>query len=244
MAEYRFRIADSWTPQTLPMERLAEYMLQLARFLGERERVHFDSVEPGSVGLRAHVEAPAERRVADRMRKVLDGEAPEDARKAFKELDDFLSKDNATGSLSGPENVVIPFPGRDRREPLFFGPFRQEAVLYGELIKIGGKDATVSVQLRDGGRIHTGLECDQAQARRLATHLFGPTLRVRGIGSFVRGGDGTWELRRFKIEGFDVLDDLTIGEAVQRLRALPGTRWGEAEDPVRELLEGRGSDAH
>jgi hypothetical protein len=33
-AEYRFRI-DAFTPETMPMARLAEYMSQLAQLLGE-----------------------------------------------------------------------------------------------------------------------------------------------------------------------------------------------------------------
>ena len=52
--ERRFK-NDVFTPETLPMERLAEYMLQFAKLLGEPERVHFVDVEAGSAVLRARV---------------------------------------------------------------------------------------------------------------------------------------------------------------------------------------------
>jgi hypothetical protein len=48
--EYRLRI-DAFTPETLPMSRLAEYMADLATLLGEQERVHFARLENGSTAL-------------------------------------------------------------------------------------------------------------------------------------------------------------------------------------------------
>ena len=69
--ERRFKI-DVFTPDTLPMERLAEYMLQFAMLLGETERVHFVDVSRGSAVLRARVEDVAvpkvERRLTDASR--------------------------------------------------------------------------------------------------------------------------------------------------------------------------------
>lgn len=40
-AEYRFQI-DAYTPETITMARLAEYMTYLAQVLGETASVHFD----------------------------------------------------------------------------------------------------------------------------------------------------------------------------------------------------------
>ena len=57
---YRFRIADSYTPASLPMERLAEYMAALARLLGEPAHVHFDGVRAGSAVLAMSVDEPAQ----------------------------------------------------------------------------------------------------------------------------------------------------------------------------------------
>ncbi len=40
MQNYRLKI-DVFTPETMPMQRLSLYMAELARVLGEPERVHF-----------------------------------------------------------------------------------------------------------------------------------------------------------------------------------------------------------
>ena len=48
--EYRFTI-DAYSPETLPMSRLAEYMAEVARLLGKVDQVHFVRLEPGSTVL-------------------------------------------------------------------------------------------------------------------------------------------------------------------------------------------------
>jgi hypothetical protein len=129
--EHRFRI-DVFTPETLPMERLAEYMARFAKLLGEEERVHFVSLEPGSAVLVARAEAQAAPKVEHRLIELSRGRGDPDTQKAFQELDDMLLADNAVGQLldsSGAE--IIAFPGRTRPKPLEFGPFREDAVLEG-----------------------------------------------------------------------------------------------------------------
>jgi hypothetical protein len=123
-------------------------------------------------------------------------------------LDELLRKDNATGILSNAAgDVVLTLPGRNRSEPLLYGPFRQDGTIDGQLIRVGGKDETVPVHLRDGALIHTGLVCTPEIARRIAPHLYGPTLRVHGTGTWFRNGAGEWELRSFRINDFEILDD-------------------------------------
>ena len=238
--QYRFRIADSFTPQTLPMERLAEYVAAFAKLLGEKENVHFESIEPGSAVLVATIDVPARPKVRDRLVALRDGRAPSDAQKAFSELDEMLRKDNATGAVSNEAgDVVIPFPGRNRPEPLVYGPFRQDGTIDGQLIRVGGKDETVPVHLRDGAIIHTGLICTPEIARRVALHLYGPTLRVHGTGTWFRTGAGEWELRTFRISDFEVLDEVPLLTVVSDLRKVKGSDWSELPDPVRALLAER-----
>lgn len=235
-AEYQFRIADSYTPATIPMERLAEYMAALARLLGERPHVHFDGVEPGSVRLKARVDQAAQPKVRERVRAVRSGDAPKDALQAYANLDDMLRKDNAVGTLCGDDGaIVIPFPGRTRDEPLVFGPFRQDCTLDGQIFRIGGKDDTKHVHIRDGAVEFTDLVASEAVALRLRHHLFGAMLRFHGEGSWVRKADGAWELRSFRIADFEELDDRPLEEVVASLRRVKGSAWREAVDPIQEL---------
>ncbi|MFZ1416574.1 MAG: hypothetical protein WAS73_18660 [Defluviicoccus sp.] len=241
--EYRFCIADRFTPETLPMERLAEYVAEFANLLGEKENVHFHSIEPGSAVLLARIDVPAQRKVRDRLVALRDGRGPSDAQKAFAALDEMLRKDNATGTVSSETaDVVIPFLGRNRPQPLDYGPFRQDGTIDGQLIRVGGKDETVPVHLRDGGVIHTGLICTPAIARSIAPHLYGPILRVHGTGTWFRTGTGEWELKSFRISDYEVLDDAPLLTVVSNLRKVKGSDWSDLPDPVRALLAERHSD--
>lgn len=238
--EYRFRIADSYTPQTLPMERLADYVAAFAKLLGEKENVHFHGIETGSAVLVATIDVPAQPKVRDRLIALRDGHGPTDAQRAFADLDELLRKDNATGTVSSDTGaVVIPFPGRSRPEPMAYGPIRQDGTIDGQLIRIGGKDETVPVHLRDGAVIHTGLNCTPEIARKMAQHFGGPILRVHGKGTWFRTGNGEWELKGFRISDFEILDDARLLTVVDKLRKVEGSDWRGLPDPVRVLLEER-----
>lgn len=239
-SEYRFRIAESFTPRTLPMERLGEYLTALAKLLGEEGSVHFKKVVEGSAILVADVDLSARPKVRERIRGIREGHGAKDALKAFAELDEMLRKDNATGALlDGVDAIVIPFPGRLRPEPLVFGPFRQEGTLDGQVIRVGGKDDTVPVHLQDGAVIYIGLNATRDMARRLGAMIYGPTIRVHGTGVWFRAGDGSWQLRSFKISDFEVLDETSLTDVVASLRRVGAKEWAELSDPVQALLKDR-----
>ena len=239
--EYRF-IIDAYSPDSLPMSRLAEYMADLARLLGETERVHFLRLEPGSTVLVQVVEPEAAPVVRDRIHAVAGNEATDDAIKAFDALNQRLAQDNATGSLcEGGNDEVIRFPGCEQSRPLTFGAFNQPGLLDGVLIRIGGRDDTVPVHVRDGDTIHM-CNATREMARRLANHLYGATLRVYGNGRWERNADGLWLLKRFNITGFEELDDAPLGEVVERLRVVEGSGWKTIDDPALELQRLRDLD--
>ena len=242
--EYRF-VIDAYSPDTLPMARLAEYMAELARLLGRADQVHFVRLEGGSAVLVQSVEPEAAPDVRERLRSLQQDNPPDDAAKAFANLNRYLADDNATGILQEGESAeVIRFPGREEPAPVTFGAFNQPGVLDGVLIRIGGRDDTVPAHLHDGETIHV---CNTARdvARRLAVHLYGPPLRVHGNGRWERDADGCWVMKRFNITSFDVLDDAPLGEVAQRLRDVEGSGWKEIEDPTAELRHLRGlEEAH
>ena len=238
--EYRFEI-DACSPDTLPMSRLAEYMADLAQLLGEVERVHFARLESGSAVLVQYVESAALPNVRERIRTIAKEAPPPDVARAYETLNRRLAGDNAIGSLresTGTE--VIRFPGRERLQPLTFGPFNQPGILDGVLIRVGGRDDTVPVHLQDGDTIHL-CNATREMARRLAGHLYGNTLRVRGEGRWERDTDG-WLLKRFNITEFEELDEACLSEVVGRLRSVEGSGWKKIDNPSVELKQSRASD--
>lgn len=243
MSGYRFTI-DAFGIDTIPMARLAEYMIGLARLLGEQEQVRFDGVRPGSVVVVARVEAPASEKVARRLEQVRDGRAPREAVEAFRVLDNLLAKDNAVGALISPEGApLMAFPGRTRPKPIQYGPFRERGSLDGVVIRIGGRDETVPVLLCNGD-VSYPCQASVEVSKRLARHYRGETVRVHGSGKWVREEDRTWTLQRFDIEDFELLDDATLTETIGRLHAVEGGLWEDAALGDLFGLRGDRGDRH
>lgn len=237
---YSFTISESYTPKTIPLDRLAAYIAGVARLLGESASVHLDTIEEGSVAIRIDVDEPARPKVRERVRAIRAGSAPKDALRAYNDLDDMLLKDNAIGALAGDaEDVVVPFPGKRRPQPIIFGPFRQAGHIDGQVYRIEGKDDTKHVGVRDGDRDYGSLVTSEAVALRLRHQLWDKTLRFHGVGSWLRHGNGAWELKSFRINDFEVLDEAPLDEVVRRLRAVPGSELNQVPDAVRRLLADR-----
>lgn len=238
--EYRY-IIDAFTPETLPMARLAEYMRELAALLGQPEHVHFDRLERGSTVLISRIDASAAPKVMDRVRGLSDGTALEEVRTAFRQLDSMLAEDKAVGrleDLTGAEIIV--FPGRTRPKPQIFGPFNQEGTLDGRLVRIGGLGKAIRALLDDGHRVFP-CSVTKEQAKKLAAHLF-DVVRVTGRGRWTREGDGRWKLHSFKVFSFEVLNERSIAQVVDELRRVPGNGWRNIADPYTDLAKLRRDD--
>src|SRR5262245_19291571 len=96
--EYKFKI-DAWTPETLPMKRLAQYMTELATIYGSQESIHFVRLEKGSAAVVKRVEFESIPKVKERLEGIKHRDAPQDAIEAYSTLDQMLAEDNAIGLI-------------------------------------------------------------------------------------------------------------------------------------------------
>lgn len=234
----------AYTPETIPMARLAQYMRSFAGLIGHEHEsaVHFDRLAEGSTQLVSRVDHEEVPKVRASLDALARGEASVERIKAQEDLDALLAADNATGFVyedEDPGAKIIDFPGVTRPRPFEYGPVRQEGTLDGVLVSIGGADKTIHIRLQNGDLKYTGLETDRDTARHLAKHLFEP-VRVFGTGNWLRGADGTWTLKRFKIQGFDVLRQDDLRDVVDDLRAVEGSEWSTLDDPLATLRALRG----
>jgi len=76
---------------------------------------------------------------------------------------------------------------------------------------------------------------DRGMAREFAAMLYGAPVRVRGPSQWERSADGVWKLVSMNIEGWDVLEDESVVELFERLRASKGIGWKTVKDPDAEL---------
>ncbi|MDR3736392.1 MAG: hypothetical protein P4L10_12755 [Acidobacteriaceae bacterium] len=238
--EYRLKI-NGFTPTTITMERLAEYMAAFSKLLGYPDGVHFVKMENASAGLLTRVRDTDEPKVAKRLQLVKMGGGPIDARNAQQKIDDMLFDDGTDGIVLRQHSNLIVFPGKARPMPIVFNPVIQEDVIEGVLISLGGKDETVPVHLADGDRVY---KCNttRAIARQMGPHIFGPVLRAYGEASWRREANGEWKLNTMNIVNFAQLNSDPAEDVIRRLRAIPGNEWDKVEDPYALLTELRGEE--
>jgi hypothetical protein len=217
--DFYFRI-DAFTPSTIPMARLAEYMAGLAAILGEPGSVHFVKLEHGSTVLVHRVQSEAVPKVRARARAVRRGDAPRDALRAYENVNKMLLDDNGTAELKehNSDGVIIPFPGMKSAEEQFAG-VRERGTIDGEVIRVGGPNKWVPVLIQTEGAALAGCWADRVTAKQLASLIF-EQVRLHGTGKWDRTAEGKWTLREFIIERFEPLTAEPLSEALQRIRAL------------------------
>jgi hypothetical protein len=238
--EFRFRMT-AYSPETLPMARLVEYLAELAVLLGHPASVHFMKIERGSAVPVIAVDREDAPKVQKRVASVKRGDGPADAREAVQKIDRWLADDDASGELLGPTGSrLLKFPGRERAATPEYGLFTQPATLDGVVIVIGGERDPVPLHLQDGEVVHN-CWVSRELAKQLAPHLFGNPIRVAGNGRWKRDVHEQWEMVTFTVSSFEPLRDENLGDAVARLRNVSGD-WKTSADPIGDLMKIRTGD--
>ena len=240
--EYLFKI-EAFTPETMPMARLAEYLTELVAILGESKSVHLIRIEAGSTALVHNIEHEAIPKVHTRTEAIRLGEAPRDAQAAYRRVNRFLREDNAKAVLrKGKKGAkVLEFPGTEEAEEVFAG-VNQVGTISGVVVRVGGVGDTIRVLMESEGEQIAGCHTTRHMAKALARHLFEP-VRLNGQGYWSRDAEGLWALKHFRIDGFDPVEATTLSEVLTELRAIAGEWDDDAyEDLMKNRRLGSGTD--
>ncbi len=239
--EFRLKI-EAYTPETMPMQRLAEYLAQLALMLGESTSVHFVRLEPGSTSVIHRIEREAVPKVKARTASVRRGVGPRDSVRAYRRINRMLRDDNgsAVWKEETKEAQIIVFPGKDDAEEVISG-ISQRGSIDGEVVRVGGLQNVVPIMLKCEHDELSGCWANKTVAKALARRLFEP-VRLFGTGRWNRNDEGKWKLDMFRVESFDPLRDVPLSGALNEIRALQ-IDWDE--DAYDELIAIRnGEIAH
>lgn len=223
-----------FTPLTLPMARLAEYIKGLAALLGTENNVHFERVANGSASLVSLVSEPEYPAVQARITAAEAENGLPEANRAYREIRTLLRQDMVPAKfVDDTGRKIVSFPKPEIVSPQF-GPVTQEGALEGVLIKIGGRDETVPAHLQDAQKFY---KCNTTRqiARQLAPHLFSKPIRVFGKGRWNRNEFTEWNLEFFQITSFELLNDEPLPQLVDHMRDVQGSDWDTMHDPVGEL---------
>jgi hypothetical protein len=223
--EFRWRI-DAYTPETMPLSRLAEYLGELAKILGEEHSVHLVELEAGSTILVHRIEREAVPKIRDRVAAVRRGDAPPPAMRSYNAVNKLLRDDGASASLLEDGAEILEFPGKKDELPRF-PAVSERGEIDGEVLRVGGADDPVPVLLAtEAGAVLSGCYARRTIAKPLALRLFEP-VRLFGEGKWARTAEGRWVLNSFRIDSFQPLENEGFADALTRLRAVPGLDWGE-----------------
>jgi hypothetical protein len=91
--------AGGYSPEKIPMPRLAEYMEQLSHIMGEAAQVHFKRIASGSAMIVSRIEHEAVPKVRARISHVKNDEGPSEAQRAYDTVNKFLREDHARSNL-------------------------------------------------------------------------------------------------------------------------------------------------
>jgi hypothetical protein len=234
--EYRFKI-DAYSPETMPLNRLVEYLDNLAVLFGENHSVHLVKIEKGSTVPVISVRREAEQKVRERLRLVRQKDGPSEALRAEKQINELLRRDDAQAVIVDPVgSKLVDFPGRELNRLVEYGPFNQPGTLDGVPIMIGGEEDTVPIHLEGRQKEIYICRAKRSVAIELAPYIFSKCIRVEGNGRWIRHRDGEWEMKRFTIKSFSILEERSLRETIEDLRAVPA-KWKSLPDPYSQLAK-------
>ena len=243
MADFeRFEfILPGYTPETMPLDRLLEYLSQLMVILGNPSDLHLIDIKKSStkpVFVMPHHAAVKARK---RARETWEGGGPVRAREAYRRIRRMVSDDGGKPAvLTSQSATILEFPSVDLGADQEIGSVRQPSSVTGELIRVGGETEFDQILLRDvSGAVIAGCFSTKEVAKQLAK-LLHEHVRLHGIASWHRDRHGKWQMARMKVQTFEKVDDESLSDA---LAAVQGTVSDWPDDLTEQLLEMRGGEA-
>ncbi|MGF6208256.1 hypothetical protein [Pseudomonas frederiksbergensis] len=207
---YTLRIVGS-KPSKLTLERLAIYLAEMAKLLGEKDNIHFDKLTTGSACLKVWAEPTVASDVYKRIALATNrsDSASKEALSALDRINQLLAQDGTKGELKNPNGVVIyPFPGAKIEKPEQELVADQDSTITGQVIKIGGRDDSIPLLVRDSdGREYNCTVIGAQLAKEISAHYLGDVIELSGKARWKRSPAGIWELVHMNIKSWSLLVD-------------------------------------
>lgn len=229
--EFRWKIDGAYTAETMPLDRLMEYIKELMTMLGSPQHFHLTQVVSASTSPVFKVDEEAVPQIQTRAAQIRAGIAPLDVRRAYRKINSMLREDGGDAVFLEGAAEVIPFPGIRAPVPQAITGIQQAGSLDGRLISIGGKSESVPLQLETPEKVLTHIYAKRALAKEISKLLFEP-IRLLGQGRWSRDEDGEWSMDRFTVHGFGPLGADDLISVVGSLKAVKAD-W--PDDPLAAL---------
>lgn len=220
-------VIPGYTPETIPLARLLEYIQQIVVVIGDLPDLHLVEIRSSS----AHPVFLAPKATVleanDNVRRAGRGEGTKRQTDAIKCIGQMIQSDAAGTSFSDrpallkiADKVILEIPAAQEEIGVVDG-LRQATSVDGQIIKVGGvgEDAHLQLQAMDG-RTLSGITAKRPLAKELALLLWGPTVRLYGEGIWRRDAGGSWNLKSMQVQSYEQLEEDDATLVLERLRAL------------------------
>ena len=234
MATYSLRL-KGFTPQSLPLGRLGEYVCALADLIGDDVSASFERVTKGSAQLKVLIDESSESIVIARIRRAPLAEEGSSVRRGYEKIQSLLAADKTSAEFR-PEKgaVILKFPGAPKGA-IRLSTVKEFGELSGRIIKVGGRDDTIPVTLMTATGEAINCSSTLEMARRLKPCLLEPVdVILEGIGRWKRTDSGAWSIIEFKIHDFSIMDFSDFDASLETARAL-GSGWDSTQDVNQAL---------
>lgn len=228
-------------PDDFTIERLAQYLRVLSDLAGGQGKVRIKKITPGSVKADMVVERSYYPRFVERLTTAKNSDRASVAiRKTVCDLEEMISDDHVSAEIRAGRQKLFYLQSTKRETGPVVGPVIQRITVRGQIIGLEGKDQTKHVRLAEYGtrrEIHGELR-DMQLATNLTKYLWGDVLDLTGMARMMRHPNGTWEMRSFRVDGVQHLEDVLPSKALEGVRAAFGNMAGPDALAVLKDLRG------
>jgi hypothetical protein len=241
LEKFKFTV-PGYSPETMPLDRLMEYLSQLSMVLGSPADLHLVGVEKGSTRPVLAMRHDVALRARHHAREVSQGGGSRRRRDAFDTIRRMVAQDGGKPAvLRAPRGqVILKFPSVDIGQDNVIQSLRQPTSIEGKLVRIGGIGENAQLLIQElNGTVIAGCTASRPVAQQMA-HLIYQDVRVSGIGSWHRNEEGKWQVTRLHVQTFEALDESALEDVVAQLRAVK-VKW--PEDTLEQLQAMRGQAA-
>lgn len=223
-------------PEEIPLGRLAEYMGQFAKLLGDDSDVHFSEVRDGSICIVAKAsDGAGQSLIKDRVLKAIQGEGPKRPVQAYRKLCLMSAQDGLPASVCADSDTIAKFPASQEqtKKRLYRGHWMTTGQIRG-VLSVADGSVRVTVRPLDGGPL---VRCSAPEdvGHSLASS-FMKNVRIEGQAMWTRSDDGEWRCDNCEAERVREVKDVTLKEVITKIWSLP-IEWDD--DPFPENGDGR-----
>jgi hypothetical protein len=232
-------VIPGYTPETMPLDRLIEYLTQLTIILGNPSDLHLVDIQKSSTKPVIVMPHHAAVKARHRARETWEGGGSIRQRGAYQRLRRMVTDDGGKPAiLTSRQATILEFPSVDLGADQEISSMRQASSVTGELIRVGGDGEFDQILLKEfSGDVVAGCFATKEVAKQLAKCLH-EHVRLHGIASWSRDRRGQWQISRMKVLNFETLENDSLSDALAEAQTSVSDWPDDIADKLLEMRQG------